>query len=105
MPSDMKTALQDAKVPGKASPFLSPEGQPRYWNLYYRYGNIPQVVKAFRLDGTTKDAILRARKHCEIMGFKYILVRPMVVDLDFQEEQFIRNKGSEQNSGEMPMDL
>ena len=79
-------------VPKTKSPFLTIDGAPKYWILYYRYGNIPMLQKGFRFEGDTRGAIMRARKHCEVLKLKYILVRPMVVDLDYQENQFLMNK-------------
>ncbi len=75
-----------------SSPFLTETGEPRYWIIYYRYGNIPLAQKGFRFDGKLEQAIIRARKHCEIMQLTFLLVRPLIVDLDWQETQFIQGK-------------
>ena len=63
---------------------------PRIWTLYYRYGNIPHQQKNFiMLDNnpSMKDAIERAREHCIRMGYRFICVRPFLVDLDEQESR------------------
>jgi hypothetical protein len=49
-------------------------------------------------DGNLQDATTRARKHCEMMKYRYVFVRPMIVDLDYQEELYIAGKYREPNS-------
>ena len=70
---------------------IAKDGAPRYWILYYRFGNVPQLTKGFRLDGGIQEAINRGRKHCDLMDYKFLLVRPMVVNLDYQER--LREEG------------
>lgn len=68
--------------------FFQESRDPRFWTLYYRYSNIPQITKGFKLDGSMKDAIKRAQDHCKTMGYHFICVRPLIVDLDHQEKMF-----------------
>jgi len=70
----------------------------RFWTLWYRFGTIPVATKSFIFDGNLQDATMRARKHCEVMKYRYIFVRPMIVDLDYQEELFIAGKYREPNA-------
>lgn len=89
--------LQDAlaplaEKPKLKTPFLTPDGHPKAWTLHYRYGNIVSIAKNFMMEGHIRDVIVRARKHCELMGYKFLVVRPMMVDLDHQETQYIKSK-------------
>ena len=71
---------------------------PKIWTLYYRYGNVPHLFKNFIMEGTMADAITRARSHCIIMNYRFICIRPFLVDL---EEQEIRKS----KSGEIEEDI
>lgn len=55
------------------------------YTLYYRHGFSVSCSKGFIHEGGLKSAITRAIKHCEIMGYKYIFVRPMVSNIDEEE--------------------
>lgn len=56
----------------------------RIYILHFRQGNQVQI-KHFNFTGNLKDAAERAKIHCERMGYRFIFVRPFVVDLDHQE--------------------
>jgi len=56
------------------------------WTLHFRHGMNPGLTKNFFHEGDLESAQLRARKHCEIMGYRYIFVRPMVIDIEAEEE-------------------
>ena len=58
---------------------------PRIWTLYFRYGNIPYQFKNFIQDGTMAEAISRAREHCIKMNYRFICIRPFLIDLEEQE--------------------
>lgn len=83
---------------GKKTKFYSESREPRIWTLYYRYGNIPQITKGFELDGSLHDAIMRGRTHCEKMGYIFLLVRPMLVDLDYQENSYSQGEYKDPDS-------
>ena len=53
--------------------------------MYYRHGVNPGLTKIFYFDGTFQEAKKRAEAHCGIMGYKYIWLRPFIVDLDAEE--------------------
>ena len=65
----------------------------KVWTLYFRYGSVPFLHKNFIHDGNMLDAINRARQHCIIMGYKFICVRPFLIDLDEQEKR--REEGNQ----------
>jgi len=62
--------------------------------MYYRHGMNPQLNKVFRHNGDMASAVLRARKHCEIMGYRYIFLRPFIIDIE-SEEDYKRSHGGE----------
>jgi hypothetical protein len=55
------------------------------WTIFYRHGVNATLTKNFFFDGKMHEAIERAQKHCGIMGYKYIFVRPMLCDIDYEE--------------------
>ena len=63
----------------------------RAYRLQYRHLNRFSVgsgkvqEKVFWFKGNQKDAVARARKHCELMGYIYIYCYPFIVDLEAQE--------------------
>jgi hypothetical protein len=88
--SDIQTATP---VKTKTA-FFNEKGYPRTWTLTYRYGN--QIsVKNFVFDGTLPEAMHRGRSHCEIMNLRFIIVRPLFVDLDYQEKAYLDGKYKE----------
>ena len=78
-------------LPAKKSE--SPDIFHNVWILYYRHGMNATLSKGFYFNGTMVDAIRRARKHCEIMNYHYIWVRPMVCDFD--SEEYLKLNGKE----------
>jgi len=53
--------------------------------FYYRHGVNPGLQKIFFHKGTFATAKKRAEQHCGIMGYKFIWIRPFIVDLDVEE--------------------
>jgi len=58
---------------------------PRAYTLFYRYSTTAPQSKGFWFDGPLAEAIQRGRTHTEIMGSRFVCVRPFFVDLDIQE--------------------
>ena len=54
--------------------------------MFYRHGMNANLTKGFFCSGGIQVAQKRAFEHCKIMGYKFIFVRPMVVDLQSEEE-------------------
>ncbi len=72
----------------------APESSPSfadYYNLYFRHGMNPTCQKGFHCAGGLNAAVARARQHCDIMGYRYIFVRPMVCNIDLEEKQRIES--------------
>lgn len=57
----------------------------KVWTLFYRHGVNPRCEKGFYHDGDMRSAVDRAKKHCELMGYRYIFIRPFVVDIEQEE--------------------
>lgn len=71
--------------PEKATAELAERESKRLYIMYYRHGMNPQLSKGFYLNGTMEEAMLRARRHCTVMGYRYIFTRPWICDLDAEE--------------------
>ena len=60
------------------------------WIIFYRHGMNPELHKYFYYDGNFIEARKRAIDHCKTMGYKFIFLRPMIVDIDKEEEYKIK---------------
>lgn len=54
--------------------------------MFYRHGMNANLTKGFYFAGDLQEARKRAEAHCKIMGYKFIFVRPMVCNLESEEE-------------------
>lgn len=54
--------------------------------MFYRHGMNANLTKGFFCEGNLLDARKRAEAHCKIMNYKYIFVRPMICNLEEEEE-------------------
>lgn len=61
------------------------------YSLIYRHNNSVKP-KMFRFDGDIVQARNRARTHCGIMGYTFIIVNFGICDLGFQEEMKLSGK-------------
>ena len=52
--------------------------------IYYIQGRQVQQ-KFFNFSGTLKEAVERAKKHCEVMGLRWLRLDPFISDLDADE--------------------
>lgn len=77
------------------------DGEPRIWTLYYMYGSSSPISKQFTFDGNLQEAMMRGRKHCSVMRYRFVRVRPALVDLDHQEEMFLRGAYKDPDSLEV----
>jgi hypothetical protein len=66
------------------------------WTLYYRHGMNAGLYKNFYCEGNLQTAIKRAQLHCQIMNYKYIWVRPLVCDIESEEEYKLRGANPEE---------
>lgn len=68
----------------------------RVYRLYYKpYGAGIPSVKDFYFDGPLYEAAERAKIHCKKMEIAFIIVRPAIVDLGYQEERKMQNEAFE----------
>lgn len=70
---------------------LTPPNNPKecdsnIWMMFYRHGMNANLTKCFKWPGDLQEARKRAEKHSKIMGYKFIFIRPLIVDLDKDEE-------------------
>jgi len=66
------------------------------WTLHYRHGMNATLTKNFLCDGNLQIAIKKAQLHCQIMGYKYIWVRPLVCDIEAEEEYKLKGSPPEE---------
>lgn len=81
------SGVEERSLPGVVEPLTDLS---KVWVLYYRHGFNANCQKAFVLDGDVRCAVERTKKHCEIMGYRWIFVRPLVVDLTQEEIDHVR---------------
>jgi len=55
--------------------------------LFYRQGNNPhpQFFLFYHPSGEIRQVVDRIKKHCELMNYRFVNVRPFIVDLDAVE--------------------
>jgi hypothetical protein len=98
MPTQEKTMAAGVSqaAPGTSSAILTntltlaqtkslPSDLSKCWTVFYRHGVNATLTKNFYFDGAMRDAIERAQQHCGIMGYKYIFIRPMICDIEHEE--------------------
>lgn len=74
-------------VPAPTPKDVRPEPLQNLYIMFYRHGMNATLSKGFFCKGDLLEAQETAKKHCRIMGYKYIFTRPMVVNLDEEEHQ------------------
>lgn len=77
------TSSPATSTPGAASPAAHEKS--RVYILHFRQGNMLQK-KHFNFCGPLREAVMRAREHCDKMGYRHVWTRPFVVDLEHQEK-------------------
>lgn len=85
------TATTIAERPARAQRFSN------LWTLYFRHGMNATLTKNFYYEGNLQSAIKRAQLHCQVMNYKYIWVRPLICDIDGEEEY--KMKGASPDDG------
>jgi hypothetical protein len=71
------------QLPGGLSKL--PPDLSKCWTIYYRHGVNSTLSKNFFCEGSLEQARDRAMKHCGVMGYKYIFIRPMLCDIEYEE--------------------
>jgi len=86
MESAISQSAQQSDV--QSAQVQSPKAQrmSNYYIMFYRHGMNANLTKGFYCDGDLTSARKRAEAHCKIMGYKYIFVRPMICNLETEEE-------------------
>lgn len=57
-----------------------------YWLMFYRHGLNANLTKGFYFKGDLAGARKRAETHCKIMGYKFIFIRPLICNLETEED-------------------
>jgi hypothetical protein len=66
-----------------------------FYTLYYHYRASRPLEFIFIFEGDLKKAVTRGRRHCEAMNYRFIKVRPTIVDLDDRERRKNEAEGGE----------
>lgn len=76
-------------APAPSTTTLNPLTRERHYILYFMHksGRAIPETKIFPFKGSLDQAVVRGRDHCEIMNYKFLRVRPFIVDLEDQEEK------------------
>lgn len=87
----MSNSLQDQLAVKVAASDDSPI--PTQYLLYYRKTSSPhpEFISFFMKTTNMRKVMERARRHCEVMNYRFVQVVPFVVDLD-KTENFMINK-------------
>ena len=67
--------------------------KPRTYILYFHHKASAPQTKVFEFTGTFFEAIDRGKKHCELMNYRFIKVRPFIVSFDEQEKRHNNEPG------------
>jgi hypothetical protein len=59
----------------------------RTYRLFYHFRAAAPLDLVFEHEGTFHEAIDRAKLHCQKMNYRFIKVRPFIVDLDEREKR------------------
>lgn len=80
----MAETLSDqlSKVPGLPA---APNGRQTFTLIYLHGRNHNALFKHFHFSGTLKEAVERGKKHCEVMGYRFLRIDPFISDLDGDE--------------------
>lgn len=98
----LQTDLMKAATPSKNEE----EQRKRAYRGVYRYtnrignGRGDPLQLVFWFAGELRDAKLRFRKHCDIMGYKYINCSVFIVDLEARETLRAESKDWDDNENE-----
>ena len=65
------------------------------YTLFFRAGNNPHAMsKHFFLSGELRDVVIRAKKHCDTLGYRFVRIEPFISDLAADER---RHTGSSED--------
>lgn len=57
-----------------------------YYTLFYRQGRNPHpMTKNFHHTGSIRDVVERAKKHCEVLGARFVRIEPLFSNLENDE--------------------
>lgn len=80
----MSTAVAPTKSDAQA--LIAPQEKKNLYTLFYRSGSNPHPqVKNFFCEGTIREVIDRAKKHCEIIACRFVRVQPFISNLNADE--------------------
>lgn len=85
MLTSSKIDTEEREIPQDSQPVRVYKLQFRHLNRA-NYAGGPVKEFMFNFAGPLKDAVARAREHCQIMDYKYVYCCPAILDLESREE-------------------
>ena len=91
MPASATEQLNAIQNAGETQP--SGLGSKLMYILYYRQGSNPHPQFLFFFHSSTDMKVIseRAKRHCDTMSYRFVYVRPAIVDLD-KAENFLTQR-------------
>lgn len=86
--SNQLQVTDDRPVPGEPV-FIHPHDithGDRQYTVFYRHGNKPNCSKTFNFKGSFRQATERAKMHCQIMGYRFVFLSPVLSILEEDEK-------------------
>ena len=78
------SSQQTLQLPDKTGPIY-------LYTLYYRTdGPHPQLVSFYLPSKDMKFVVERAKRFCETMRYRFVHVKPAIIDLDAEEERHLQ---------------
>lgn len=80
----IKTRIADAEEGNKAATTVRIQ-----YTLYYRQGQNPhaQFLFFYFSSSDIRKVVDRIKRHCEVMNYRFVSVRPSFVDIDADEKR------------------
>ena len=95
--SPVTTSISNLKITQSPSHPITEENKKNLYTLFFRAGNNPHAMsKHFFLSGELRDVVLRAKKHCDTLGYRFVRIEPFISDLAADERK--HTGGSDENA-------
>lgn len=95
----MTPSKTETLIPTTATSLLTGMGEKKnLYTLYFRRGSNPHPqVKNFFMNGTMQEVVARAKKHCEVLGCRFVRIEPFISDLAIDERQHTGGSANDEN--------
>jgi hypothetical protein len=70
-----------------------PDSEGSIYILYYKTNITSTNFKFFIFDGDARSAADRAKRHCKVLGLRFVGVAPLISDLALEEKEHTSSAG------------